>query len=63
MREGIRQKIGKHAALEKASQSLRPQAQRKYRSARKRAKGAPRPSCAAASRSLFKREPSETGLV
>ena len=38
---------------------------RKYRSARKRAKGAPQacPSCDAASRSLFKREPSETGLV
>ena len=36
---------------------------REYRSARKRAEGAPRPSCDAAGRSPFKREPSETGLV
>ena len=59
--------------VEKASQSLRTQAQmefhsfslrhvrrRKYFTARKRASVS---ECAAASRSLFKREPNEVGLV
>ena len=58
-------------AVEKASQSLRPQAQIKFKaflpaactldfSARKRAGVS---ECAAASRSPFNREPNEVGLV
>ncbi len=60
-------------SVEKASQSLRPQAQRKFKTFLPAActsakilfgsQTCERSECAAASRSLFKREPNEVGLV